>query len=94
MENARSAVGFSGELLVGYHRAARLTDVRIDVTLKAAVCRGTIVDAHDYWITERPMTLVLNAGVGRWTWKQVEPQISGDAFVAPLVGTPATEGGE
>ena len=84
--------GLSGAIRVGYREAARLgtwtmrlapaLPRRYDVTAQ-------VRSASDWWLAQRPLTLVLDVGDASWEWTDVEPVVSGGMVTVRAPGIPA-----
>lgn len=85
------ARGPGGELRVGYQRAARLGawEIVLESRLpRTFTFRSMIFDEHDYWITQRPLDLVLSLGMTEWVWRDVAPARNGRAISMALTERP------
>jgi hypothetical protein len=70
------AEGFGGELLVGgYQHAAYLGAWNLNVIEDRPDgwrITAALVGVNDYWITQRPMRVVLRLGGLEWSWDDVD----------------------
>lgn len=61
--------GVSGELRVGYQQAALLGKWEMQVpTSLENVFEATLRQVDEYWITQRPLILVLHINAKQWRW--------------------------
>lgn len=68
------ARGDCGALRVCYQRAAVLGAWTLEQERRlpaSYLFRAQIVTAHDFWITQRPIDLVLAVGTTEWLWRDV-----------------------
>ena len=81
------ASGHSGELRVGYQRAAELGtwSIVLEPRLpRAYTFTATVQSEHGFWNTQRPLDLVLAVGQTEWAWRNVEPCRTGDTITIEL----------
>ena len=64
--------GGSGALRVGYHEAARLASWAVE-SRPPDVCDVTaqVVEVSTFWVTQKPLDLVLRVGTTEWLWPDV-----------------------
>lgn len=70
------ASGMSGELRTGYQCAARLGAWSLDLIPRlprAFAFRAVVLEAHDYWVRQVPLDLVLAVGRTEWIWREAVP---------------------
>lgn len=86
------AAGTSGSLLVGsYQLAARLGSwqVRLAPRLPRSYDLSAAISWRDeYWITQRPLRIVVEVGDATWEWAGIEPAIGGDGLSVGGLGIP------
>jgi len=82
------AKGLSGELRVGYQRAATLGAWSLEPSPpNGAIVTATIEDADEFWMDHEPKSLYLALGPSWWIWKHAE--LRGNQI--HVTGTPETK---
>lgn len=65
--------GTSGNLYVGYQEAARLGAWTITPAGRGSFSfEAEILSSRAYWMTQRPMKLVIGLGRVEWSWNDVQ----------------------
>lgn len=88
------ASGPSGELRCGYQQAARLGAWTLELEARlprAYTLRARVVSQQDFWITQRPIDIVLHVAQTEWIWRDVSLSQDGDAVVVHIGDKPIVE---
>jgi hypothetical protein len=86
-----SISGFSGSLRYGYQEAAALGPWSLKLAPRLPRrydLSAAIASRHDYWITQRPLTLVLTVGPATWEWAGYDIVADGERIVVVGLGIP------
>jgi hypothetical protein len=81
------ASGTHGELRVGYQVAARLGPWSMEQAAQVPVAyefRALVLHENSFWITQRPLDLVVALGTVEWTWRDVSFERDGRHIVVEL----------
>lgn len=85
------ACGTSGELKVGYQRAAVLGTWTLEASkahpMRFAV-EAEVRETDSFWITQKPLTLILIFGRFRWQWYEVKVRLEDAQLTARVEGRP------
>jgi hypothetical protein len=81
--------GSSGRLQVGYQVAARLGAWTLTpVDPEAWSLTAGVVDSDPYWLTQRPLELVLEVGRQHWHWRLEPTTVNATHVAGRVVGQP------
>jgi len=70
--------GQSGQIRYGFYEAAAIGPWQLDAESDGrATIRARVVVANAYYLTQRPLCLVLSRANITWQWRDVAPSISG-----------------
>jgi len=81
------ASGPSGELRVCYQRAAVLRDWTLDqepAVPRAYTFKASLTQVDPFWITQRPIDLVITVGLTSWHWRDIQPEIDAHTLSVTL----------
>ena len=88
------ASGHAGLLRVAYQVAAHLGPWEIVVSRMLPhpfEFRSTLTESHAYWLTQRPLDLVLELGQTEWIWRDVMVKRVGAAITIELTERPIVD---
>lgn len=84
-----SVRGRTGSLKVGYQQAATLGDYTL-TTLGAGTYRveASVVETNACWLSQGPLTLEIEVGPQRWSWREVSVELDGGRVSCTVSGRP------
>ena len=87
-----SLSGFSGRVRYGYKVAADVGAWRLKLAPRLPRCydlTAELTEPPGYWLTKRPLTLMLDVAGASWEWHGVDLAVNGTTVTASGLGVPS-----